>query len=36
MPVHHLPVIMTKASNEQRKEKDVKRQDWKGKRRAHH
>ena len=35
MPVHHLPMIMAKVSNEQRKEKEVKRQDWKGKRRAH-
>ena len=34
MPVHHLPMIMSKVSNEQRKEKEVKRQDWKGKRRA--
>ena len=35
MPVHHLPMIMSKVSNEQRKEKEVKRQDWKEKRRAH-
>ena len=35
MPVHHLPMIMSKVSNEQRKEKEVKRQDWKRKRRAH-
>ena len=34
MPVHCLPMIMAKVSNEQRKEKVVKRQDWKGKRRA--
>ena len=34
MPVHCLPTIMAKVSNEQRKEKEVKRQDWKGKRRA--
>ena len=35
MPVHHLSMIMAKVSNEQRKEKEVKRQDWKEKRRAH-
>ena len=35
MPVHHLSMIMAKVSNEQRKEKEVKRQDWKRKRRAH-
>ena len=34
MPVHRLPMILAKVSNEQRKEKEVKRQDWKGKRRA--
>ena len=34
MPVHCLPMIMAKVSNEQRKEKVVKRQDWKGKKRA--
>ena len=34
MLVHCLPMIMAKVSNEQRKEKEMKRQDWKGKRRA--
>lgn len=34
MPAHHLPMITAKVSNEQRKEREVKRQDWKGKRRA--
>ena len=34
MPVHRLPVIMAKVSNQQRKEKEMERQDWKGKRRA--
>ena len=31
MPVHRLPMILAKVSNEQRKEKEVKRQDWKRK-----
>ena len=34
MLVHCLPVIMAKVSNEQRKEKEMKRQDWTGRRRA--
>ena len=34
MLVHCLPVIMAKVSNKQRKEKEMKRQDWTGRRRA--